>query len=84
MNRLIFALLTATLLLSPGCLFSKKTKKTRENPAIAADTDENFRQRFLDRRVAELTAAGQSADAARAQAAEEFKVRYGYTSAAKK
>ncbi|HEX2854599.1 MAG TPA: hypothetical protein VHO24_15315 [Opitutaceae bacterium] len=84
MNRLIFALLTATLLLSSGCLFSKKTKKPRENSSIAADTDESFRQRFLDRRVAELTATGQNADAARAQAAEEFKTRYGYTSAAKK
>lgn len=84
MNRLILALISATVLLSSGCLFSKKTKKPKENPAIAADTDENFRQRFLDKRVAELTAAGQSADAARAQAAEEFKARYGYTSAAKK
>lgn len=84
MNRVIFTLLSATVLLSSGCLFSKKTKKPKENTAIAADTDENFRQRFLDRRVADLTATGMSADAARAQAAEEFKTRYGYTSAAKK
>lgn len=84
MNRLIFALLSATVLLSSGCLFSKKTKKPRENPAIAADTDESFRQRFLDKRVGELTAAGQTPESARAQAAAEFKTRYEYTSAAKK
>ena len=83
MNRLITPLLIVALLLSPGCLFSKKTKKVKENPAIAADTDEKFRQRFLDKRVAELTAAGRSAEAALAQATEEFQVRYGYTHAAK-
>jgi hypothetical protein len=84
MKRLISPFLIVALLLSPGCLFSKKSKKVKENPAIAADTDQNFRQRFLDKRVAELTAAGQSAESAHRQADEEFRARYGYTSAAKK
>jgi hypothetical protein len=84
MKQRSFFVLFATLVLLTSCSHFKKSQKPKENPAIAADTDENFRQRFVDKRAAELVAQGVSADAARTQAAEEFKARYGYTSAAKK
>jgi hypothetical protein len=84
MNLRLFSLFLASLMLFSACSLFKKDRKPKENPAIAADTDENFRTRFVEKRVAELTAEGMSATAAQAQAAEEFKVRYGYTSAAKK
>ena len=74
----------STLILVTGCSHFKKNQKPKENPAIAADTDENFRQRFVEKRAAELVAQGVTAAAASTQAAEEFRVRYGYTSAAKK
>jgi len=77
---LFLAVLTATA----GCSHFKKSQKPKENPAIAADTDENFRQRFVDKRTAELEAQGVATNVARAQATEEFKARYSYTSAAKK
>lgn len=82
-QRSFFVVCAATILFT-GCSLFKKSQKPKENPAIAADTDENFRQRFVDKRTAELMAQGAAAEAARAQASEEFKVRYGYTSAAKK
>ena len=84
MNRFSLVPLLLAVAFVPGCLHSKKNAKPKENPAIAAETDENFRIRFMDKRVAELTGQGVVAEAARAQAAEEFKARYGYTSAAKK
>ncbi|MEO7413319.1 MAG: hypothetical protein ABIZ81_08170 [Opitutaceae bacterium] len=82
-RRLFFALLSMVALLS-GCSFLKKNPKPKANPAIAADTDENFRQRFVERRTGELVTGGVAPETARAQATEEFKARYGYTSAAKK
>jgi hypothetical protein len=85
MHRLLLiglSLLTFTF--SAGCLFSKKTAKTKENPAMAAEMEENFKVRWIDKRSAELVAQGVTPDASRAQATDEFKVRYGYTSAAQK
>ncbi|MBS0630794.1 MAG: hypothetical protein JSS11_02690 [Verrucomicrobia bacterium] len=68
-----------------GChFFSKKEKKPKENPAIATDTEVAFKLRWVDRRVAELTATGLSADAARTQAEAEFREHYSYTHAANK
>ena len=84
MNSRLFLPLFALLALFSGCSHFKKHPKPKENSAIAADTDENFRQRFVEKRVGELVAQGVAAEAARAQANEEFKTRYSYTSAAKK
>ena len=82
-RRLFFALLVAVPFLT-GCSLLKRNPKPKENPAIAADTDENFRLRFVEKRTSELVAGGVAPQAARTQATEEFKVRYGYTSSAKK
>lgn len=84
MKQRSFFVVCAAVILSTGCSHFKKSQKPKENPAIAADTDENFRQRFVDKRAAELVTQGVAADAAKTQATEEFKARYGYTSAAKK
>jgi hypothetical protein len=84
MNRLVTPLLVLILAFCPGCLFSKKNPKPKENSAVAAETEQAFKQRFVDKRAGELTAQGLGAEAARAQALEEFKARYGYTGAAQK
>lgn len=69
---------------SPGCLFSKKKMAAKENPAIAADVEESFRRRWVDKRVGELAAQGVAAEAARTQAEAEFRERYGFVKAAQK
>lgn len=62
-----------------GC--SSKPK----HPTPAAQVEEEFKQRWLAKRIHELTQAG-VADTreARRQALEEFRQRYEYTSAAHK
>ncbi len=67
-----------------GCFFSKKTLKPKENTAIAAEMEADFRQRWVDKRTTELAAQGLKPDAAHAQATDEFKARYSYTTAAQK
>lgn len=82
-HLLLFVLATSTLL-SSGCVFSKKTPRVKESSAISAEVEESFRQRWVDKRVAELTAQGTAADAARTQAETEFRERFGFTRAAQK
>jgi hypothetical protein len=85
MNRfplICISLLSLTMV--TGCFFAKKDAKPKENPAIAAETDADFRQRWVDKRTTELVAEGLTPIAARAQAVDEFKVRYSYTAAAQK
>jgi lipoprotein NlpI len=84
MKRRLFFVFSAVAVVATGCSHFKKNPKPKENPAIAADTDANFRQRFLIQRAGELVAQGLSEEAARVRAAEEFNARYGYTSSAKK
>lgn len=82
-RRHVFAIF-ALLALFSGCSHAKKAERAKKNLPIAADTDQSFFHRFVDRRIGELVAQGVPAETARAQAVEEFKVRYNYTSAAKK
>ena len=84
MKQRALLLIFAALTLTTGCSLFKKSQKPKEVQNLAADTDENFRQRFVDKRAAELVAQGLAENAARAQAQEEFKVRYSYASPAKK
>ncbi|HVU25640.1 MAG TPA: hypothetical protein VHE13_16035 [Opitutus sp.] len=85
MKHLFLASFAAFVLLSaPGCHWFHKSKKPKESPAIASEVETNFRDRWLDRRVAELTAAGTEATAARQQAEREFKERYPYVREVKK
>jgi 1,2-phenylacetyl-CoA epoxidase catalytic subunit len=85
MKRLYLICLAVLCTLAPaGCLFSKKNPQPKENPAIASEVEANFKQRWVNKRTAELKAAGMPAAAAQAQAEDEFNARYSYTSAAKK
>jgi hypothetical protein len=63
---------------STGCNIFRKNKKPKENPAIASEVEAEFRQRWVDHRVAELVGAGGDATAARTQAETEFRARYPY------
>ena len=84
-KRLILpALITTAVALAGGCSLMKKSAKPRENTSIASETEDGLKQRWIDRRAAELVAQGAAAEAARAQATEEFRAKYPYTGAAQK
>ena len=74
--RLSLTCLCLAALLTTGCLFSKKSAEPKENPAIAGSVEEIFKVRWIDKRAAELTAQGKTADAARTLATGEFRERY--------
>ncbi len=78
---LLLLALTVLALQASGCIFSKKPKTAKENPAIAADVEESFRRRWVEKRAAEIVVKGTAADAAKTQAENEFRERYGFTRA---
>lgn len=82
MKRLIFFLLLLPVALAAGC--SHKTKKPKENPALASDVEDSFKQRWVEKRANELMALGLRPDLARQQAIEEYQVRFKYTHSADK
>ena len=82
-RRLLLTLLTTAAVFSGGCTLFKKSSK-KPNVGLAGEVDADFKVRWVDKRVAELVAAGQTADAARAQANLEFREHYSYTGAAQK
>ena len=67
-----------------GCHFFSKNKKPKENPAIATEVEMGFKQRWLAKREADLTAKGSTAEAARQQALAEFNEQYKFTTIAPK
>ena len=76
---LFLCTLAAAVALTSGCgMFSKKNPRAKESSAIASEVEESFRKRWMDKRVGELTATGQTADAARTQADAEFRERYAF------
>jgi hypothetical protein len=81
---LLICLALSTAIVLAGCLFSKKTAKPKEDPPIAAGVEASLKQRWVEKRISELTASGVAPAAAKAQAEEEFRVRYSYTGAAQK
>ncbi len=83
MKRLLLSLAaTLALALCAGCLFPKNFDKTKKDPHTAADMEKEFQQRWMDKRVGDLTSQGMAPDAARAKAAAEFREKYSYTRAA--
>jgi hypothetical protein len=82
MKRPLLFLLLPPLALLAGC--KHNPKKPKENPAIATEVEEGFKQRFVEKRSAELVALGMRVDLARQQAIDEYRDRYGYTHAADK
>ena len=85
MKRVLLCSLVLTAVCLTGCLgFGSKNKKPKESKAIASQVDEEFKQRWIEKRAGELMTRGVSPDIARGQAIEEFRLNYGYTSAAGK
>jgi outer membrane biogenesis lipoprotein LolB len=82
MKRLAFFLLLVPLALATACSHTKK--KPKENPAYASEVEQTFKQRWVEKRAAELMALGLRPDLARQQALEEYSVRFRYTHAADK
>ncbi|MCR6655286.1 MAG: hypothetical protein NVV63_05575 [Opitutus sp.] len=79
MKRIL--LLSLSLLVvssSTGCFFWKKKKKPKENSAVATEVEGTFKQRWLDRRIAELATQDIAPDAARRQAEAEFERQFPY------
>ena len=74
LTSLIFAF--TGLCLTTGCFSSRKNAKPKETTAIAAELEESFRQRWVEKRAGELIGRGLAADLARTQAFEEFKTKY--------
>jgi len=83
-RTLLFLIASLTITFASGCLFSRKASKPKENPAIAAELEESFRQRWIEKRAAELVSKNLAPDLARAQAMEEFKARYNFPEARQK
>lgn len=84
MKRPLLLGLALLAVLSGGCLHSKKNAQPKENPNLASETEEGFKQRWIEKRGSELVAKGVRADLARQQAIDEFRERFPYTSAAQK
>lgn len=61
-----------------GCNLFRKSKKPKQNPAIAAELETDFRQRWIDRRAAELKSQGVETPAAGEQAMKEFSEKFPY------
>jgi hypothetical protein len=76
--------LAGILFLGSGCTLFKKSKKPKENSAIASEVEADFRQRWVDHRVAELVAKGTDATTAAAQADTEFREKFPYVQNRKK
>lgn len=83
-RSLLLSLALLTAFCASGCHFWNKKPKPKADPAIAADVEEGFKVRWIERRAAELTAKGVNAEVARQQADAEFRERFGYTTAAHK
>ncbi len=76
--------LPVVLLAGSGCHLFGKSKKPKDNPAIAAGVEADFRQRWIDRRTTELVGKGTESTAARTQAEQEFREAYPYLKEGKK
>jgi len=74
-KRLLLSSLVFVALVSPGCLHLKKGPAQDASPSSEVEGD--FRRRSIEKRTSELVAQGMAANAARAQAEDEFRTRYG-------
>ena len=79
-KRLILLGLAAALPFFAGCSIIKK-----KEPAlpITVQTEQSLRDRWIEKRGAELIAQGKTPSEAQRQAVQEFRERFGYTNAAK-
>jgi hypothetical protein len=61
--RLFPTCLCLAVLLTSGCLFSKKTAQPKENPSIPGSVEGALKDRWIEKRAAELTALIRSLEA---------------------
>jgi len=83
MKRLLPAALC--LLLLNGCLFWNKkssSKPTKENPKVATGVEQEFRERWIDKRTSDLVATGLGTTQAHAQAVSEYDQKFSQTHSA--
>lgn len=83
-KRLLLSFLAAAALCSSGCHFFSKSRKQKENPAIATQVEIEFHQRWIAKRVADLATQGVTGAAAQQQAEQEFEQKFSYAIPAKK
>lgn len=78
-KRLLLCLLAGSVITTTGCtLFSRKARQQKESSAIATETEKEFRQRWVAKRVTELAAQGITGAAAEQQADQEFQQKYDF------
>lgn len=75
-KRLLPIFLSVGVLLSSGCIFSKKPRKEQESATPASQTEKVFRERWIARRTAELSAQGVTTP--QQQAEQEFQQKYSF------
>jgi hypothetical protein len=81
-TRFPLFILTAALTVAGTACHSLKSKAPKDNPNVAIEVEATFKQRWIDKRVAELSAAGTDATTAHTQAENDFHVAYPYVRAA--
>lgn len=81
---LLLFVIAALAVAGSGCSFLKKSKKPKQSTELASEVEGDFRQRWVEKRVAELTATGIDAVAARTQAEAEFPEKFPYIRSGKK
>jgi hypothetical protein len=69
----------SVLALGGGCLFPKNFSKAKKDKHVSADMEKEFKQRWMEKRVGDLTAQGMSPDKATAQALAEYDAKYSFT-----
>lgn len=82
-KRLLLSSLALAVVFSTGCLHFKKNLQPKD-PTITGQVETDFRQRWVDKRTAELVAQGKAEGVARTQATSEFHERYEYLDTTKK
>lgn len=70
------AALAVLAVTASGCSLFRKSPKARESTAISSEVEATFRQRWMEKRLAELKAQGVAEAAAQTQATQEFEARY--------
>jgi hypothetical protein len=69
----------SVLALCGGCLFPKNFSKNKKDKHVSATMEAEFKQRWLEKRVGDLTTQGMAPDTAHAQALAEYNTKYSYT-----
>jgi len=83
-SRLLFAslIVVSAAALSSGCFSSAKKKRRAEEKSIPVAVEQALKDRWMEKRSAELVQQGLAPYAAQRQAESEFAKKYSYTQVA--